>query len=319
MPFLIALAIGLALTPLARRLGTAAGLVDRPGGPLKIHDQAVPVLGGVAVLASTLAALAVVGQAVGAWTIAGVGTALAVGLVDDVRRLPTASKLLIQLAVGILLAAGGMELEPLGALAPAGTVLLALACMNAVNLVDGQDGLAGGLAAIAALGLAAVAAGSPSPAVAISLALAGALVAFLAWNRPPAQIFLGNGGAYGVGALLAVLVTTAGRSEGWRGTLAALVCLGVFFFDLGFTVARRLRAGGLTGGDRLHSYDLVAVEVGSRGKATLLFLGLGALAAALGVTIDAMPLAFALATAALAGGAAGAWGYRLWARRAGSS
>src|SRR5207247_536823 len=59
MPFLIALALGLALTPLAGRIGRAAGLVDRPGDPLKIHREPVPVLGGVAVVAAVFAALAI--------------------------------------------------------------------------------------------------------------------------------------------------------------------------------------------------------------------------------------------------------------------
>src|SRR5688500_5099642 len=224
MPFLIAFALGLLLTPLAIRAARAAGLVDRPGHPLKIHSRPVPVLGGLSVVAATFAALTVVPGALGAAAIAGVVVALALGLLDDVRPLDTRVHLLLQLAAGAAVALGGVELDPLGPAGWLGAVALTVVCMNAVNLVDGQDGLAGGLAAIAALGLAtvvAIAGGDPAE-YATGLALAGSLTAFLAWNRPPARVFLGNGGAYAVGVLLAVLVATAAAQNGWPGLLAGL-------------------------------------------------------------------------------------------------
>lgn len=319
MPFLIALAFGLLLTPPAIRAARAAGLVDRPGDPLKIHAQPVPVVGGVSVLGATFAAVAVVQGEVSPAAIAGVAVALLLGLLDDVRPLGTRVHLLLQLAVGAVLALGGMELEPLGPLGGVGAVVLTLVCMNAVNLVDGQDGLAGGLAAIAALALAAViaVAGGDPKALAIGLALAGSLAAFLAWNRPPARVFLGNGGAYAVGVLLAVLTATAAAQSGWRGLLAGLVCLGIFLFELVFTVVRRLRSGRLAVGDRQHSYDLVSPEMGSRGRATVAFLALGALAGVLAVAIASIPLLFGATAAALACAGAVVWGRRLWARRAG--
>jgi UDP-GlcNAc:undecaprenyl-phosphate GlcNAc-1-phosphate transferase len=318
VPFLTGFAFGLLLTPLAIRGALALGLVDRPGDPLKIHAQPVPVLGGVSVLAATLAAVVVVRGEVSAALVAGVCVALALGLLDDLRPLGTRVHLLVQLAVGAGLAAGGMQLELLAPFGGVGAAVLTLVCMNAVNLVDGQDGLAGGLAAIAALALTAVlavAGGSPT-AVGIGLALAGSLAAFLVWNRPPARVFLGNGGAYAVGVLLAVLAAAAVAEGGWRGLLAGSACLGVFVFELVFTVARRLRSGALAAGDRQHSYDLVSRELGSRSKATLAFLALGVVAGVLGVTIAMIPLLPGAISAAVASAGCAGWGRRLWARRA---
>jgi UDP-GlcNAc:undecaprenyl-phosphate/decaprenyl-phosphate GlcNAc-1-phosphate transferase len=314
MPFLIAFLIGLVLTPIGRWAGERLGLVDRPGDPLKIHSRPVSVLGGVSVVTAASIALVIVTEVPGAVVAGGVVVALVSGLIDDLRLLGTRFHVLLQVAVGVILVAGGIHLAPLGPMSELGTVVLVVVCMNAVNLVDGQDGLAGGLAAIAALALAAIAALTGSTAAG-GLVLAGSLSAFLVWNRPPARIFLGNGGAYAVGACLAILAASATEDAGWRGLVAALVCLGIFLFDLAFTVARRSASRRLTAGDRLHSYDLVSLQLGNRGKATLAFLGIGALSGSLAVAIVLLPLIPAAAVVALAAAAGVVCGQWLWDRR----
>jgi UDP-N-acetylmuramyl pentapeptide phosphotransferase/UDP-N-acetylglucosamine-1-phosphate transferase len=206
----------------------------------------------------------------------------------------------------------GLPLDPLGLPARVGVVVLLLLMANAVNLIDGQDGLAGGLGAIASVGLAAViAANGADPALA--LVVAGALVGFLAWNLPPARVFLGNGGAYGLGALLTVLAAQATLSHGWHGLLAAALCLGVFAFELTFTVARRLLSSQrLATGDRRHSYDLLGRSRGNRERSTLALWTLGAVSAGAGYASDQVSLAAAgtmLGVAFVIGTAAGG---RLW-------
>lgn len=292
MPFLIALGIAVALTPIASRLGAAIGLVDRAGGnSLKIHRRSVPVLGGLAVLGSVLAALSAAGASF-SWTVAGAaGLALCVGLLDDAHPLPAWVQALAAAAAGSVLAAGGDRLEAFGSFGAIATVLLTAACAIGVNLVDGQDGLAGGLAAIAALGLAGLASGA---GVGLALALAGALVGFLVWNRPPARIFLGNGGAYAVGVMLAAAAADGRGGSDARGLLAAAACLGVFMFELTFTLLRRLRSGSaLLAGDRLHTYDLLAARSGSRTASTIALCAVGAVASALGLLFAAVPLVVA--------------------------
>jgi UDP-GlcNAc:undecaprenyl-phosphate/decaprenyl-phosphate GlcNAc-1-phosphate transferase len=317
MPFFVAIALALVLTWVARRVGLATGLVDRPpaGGVgadgLKIHTVPIPVLGGLGVMTAMLATLLLVGAELRPAVIGGVVLATAIGLVDDVRPLGAGTRMVALTVAGLLLAAG-LPLSELGPMARPGVVVLLLLLANAVNLIDGQDGLAGGLAAIACVGLAAViAAGGGDPAAAI--ALAGAVVGFLAWNLPPARVFLGNGGAYGLGALLTVLAAEATAGHGWHGLLAAALCLGVFAFELTFTVVRRLLASqGLATGDRRHSYDLLARYAGNRDRSTLALWTLGAVSAGAGYAADQVSLAAAVTMLAVAFVIGTAAGGRLW-------
>jgi UDP-GlcNAc:undecaprenyl-phosphate/decaprenyl-phosphate GlcNAc-1-phosphate transferase len=327
MPFFVAVALALVLTWVARRVGLATGLVDRPADhaaagqeQLKIHAVPIPVLGGVGVVAASLATLVAVGHELPPLVVAGVVVATGIGLLDDARPQPASVRILALAVAGVLLAVG-LPLDPVGSLARAGMVLLLarvgvvvllLLLANAVNLIDGQDGLAGGLGAIASIGLAVVIAANGEDPV-LALALAGALVGFLAWNLPPARIFLGNGGAYGLGALLTVLAAQATTLHGYHGLLAAGLCLGVFAFELAFTVIRRLVASqGLATGDRRHSYDLLGRSRGNRDRSTLALWTLGAVSAGAGYAADQVSLAAAatmIAVAVVMGAGAGS---RLW-------
>lgn len=312
MLFVAGLAAAVALTPLARRVGLAIGLVDRPDGGLKIHPHPVPVLGGVAVVAATVGGMVALGRPPSWAVTGGVTLALAAGLADDVRPLPPWLRVLLQALAGLLLVLGGLRLTPLGPLGALGVVFLAVASANAVNMMDGQDGLAGGLTAIAALGLAALSALlNASEGVDLGIALAGALGGFLVWNRPPARIFLGNGGAYGIGLLLAALTAGVSSTGGWSGMLAAGTCLGLFALELFLTVARRVRAAdSLVAGDRRHSYDVLARFLPRR-SVTLGFWGLGAAAALGAVILSRAPVAVAAPAVGVAGLAVLWWVTRL--------
>jgi UDP-GlcNAc:undecaprenyl-phosphate/decaprenyl-phosphate GlcNAc-1-phosphate transferase len=328
MPFAVALALALVLTPVARWLGLATGVVDRPDPPptrslsaenhrgaLKIHVRPVPVLGGAAVAIAALGALAVLGRPAHPAVVASVALALATGLTDDIRPLSPWVRFLLLGTSGILLSLSTWP-APLGLAGIAGIVGLVLACTNAVNLIDGLDALAGGLAAVASLGFAVLAAGvGDGSARGMGLALAGALLGFLVWNRPPARIFLGNGGAYAVGTLLASLATSEIAGRGWRGLLAAGACLALFAFELLFTVARRLRSRApLTSGDREHSYDQVAARTGDWAITTFAFLGSGICTAAMAVAIGSLPLAPGVGLLGLLAGVGLVSGVLLWPR-----
>jgi UDP-GlcNAc:undecaprenyl-phosphate/decaprenyl-phosphate GlcNAc-1-phosphate transferase len=272
MSFLLAFCIGIILTPPAATLGSLTGMVDRPGaGELKIHARPIPVLGGVAVLAAALSAAALLGRGLPWPAEAGVLVAFLAGLLDD-RRPVSPWVRVAWLAVAAGLVAWAIPMSLLGPIGRPATFALVLACTNGVNLLDGQDGLAGGLSAVAALALAVVAGGAVR---ATALALAGALVAFLLWNRPPARIFLGNGGAYGVGAVLAAVAAQVARG-GLRPLLAAGLALSVVAMELTSTVLRRLGSGHrLSSGDRGHSYDVLSVALKSRTASTLVLLAAG--------------------------------------------
>ena len=318
VPFLVSIGLGLLLTPATRRVGAGIGLVDRPGGALTIHSGSIPVTGGFAVTGAALAAIAVDGSAPVVSVAGAALLALAVGTADDAVGLPPWARVLGLAAAGGVLALGA----PGTALGDAGTVvtvIAAVATANAVNVMDGQDGLASGLALIAALGLAGMSAlGGFGAGTASGLALAGGLVAFLLWNRPPARVFLGNGGAYSVGVLLAAAAMLGPGSGGWKGLLAAGTCLGVFVFEAAHTVTRRLRSKAhVTAGDREHTYDVLAYLMG-RTRSTLTMWAVGAAAFGLAFAVWASRLAVGaalIAVAVLVFGTAAELGLR-WRRHA---
>lgn len=248
MVLLVALALTLAVTPLAARVARAVGIVDRPGA-LKLQSHPVPYLGGAAVFAGT----AISGFAGPTRYLVPIGLALALGLADDIRALAPRIRLLAQVGIGVV----GATIvdtrlpDPMGGIA---VVVAVVALINAVNLIDGLDGLAGGVALAASFGFAAL---LSDDGRVLALALAGSLLAFLAFNRPPARIYLGDGGAYLLGAALAVLLALAwadGRSTSTG--VASLLLVAVPAADLAVTIVRRAIAGRpLFEGDRSHIYD----------------------------------------------------------------
>jgi UDP-GlcNAc:undecaprenyl-phosphate/decaprenyl-phosphate GlcNAc-1-phosphate transferase len=294
LPFLIAAVVSCIGTAALIGVAPRLGLVDRPG-VLKVHTRPI-AYAGAAVAIGAICGIAVADR--NGWVGVAVAIALAGGLWDDVRPVSPWLRLPTQLAAGICLALGGLTLAPLGSFGPAALIVATVACCNAVNMVDGQDGLASGLGAIAGLGLAgvAIAVGAPS---ASGLAVAGAGVGFLVWNRPPARAFLGDGGAYALGVLLVAAAATA--SVDWPALLGCAVCLGLFVAELVSTVIRRLHtASSAIRGDREHTYDRLAATLRSRPRSTVVAWTAGAalaLAAQLVARFQLVPQAAAMTVA----------------------
>lgn len=275
MALIMAAVVTAALTPLAARVAVARGVVDRPGA-LKVHEGSVAYLGGVAVFAGLLGPVAVEGAAL----LVPLGLALLLGLADDVGDLPPRLRLVGEAGIGgaAALALPGSP-PPVGAVA---TVVVVVALLNAVNLLDGLDGLASSVAALGALGFAAVLDGGERS---IALAVAGALVGFLVWNRPPARIYLGDAGSYLVGTALALLLATTVAHPGDPATIAgALLFVGVPVADTTVAVVRRWRAGRpLLQGDRGHVYDQLVDRGWPAPRATLACAAAQAALVAVGV------------------------------------
>ena len=255
------------LTPLIRALADRFGLVDRPDGRRKLHHKPIPLAGGIALLLSLFGALAVslIGPApvnapfgeqelflpglLSATLVIG-----AVGLIDDFRRLRCLHKLLGQLlAAGILVASGfavqtvrffDWQLE-LGLLAVPFTLFWLLGTINALNLLDGMDGLlscVGLIIGLATMAMAAVA--GQGEAACAAAALTGALVGFLPYNFPPATIFLGDSGSMLIGLVIGALALR-GSAEG-PATLplaAPLAMLTIPAFDTAAAIVRRKLTG----------------------------------------------------------------------------
>ena len=291
--FGVAGVLAAALTPLVRRLATRMGAMDRPG-LRKIHTVSVPRLGGVGVVAAGVLTIVLERTLAGghidlrAWMpmLIGGGLVFAVGVADDVRPVAVPVKLAVQVVAALVAIAFGIRIDhvtlfgttwPLGWLAAPVTLLWIVGLTNAFNLMDGLDGLAAGLAIIAAATCAAImiARGDVQGGM-LLVTLLGATCGFLPYNFNPATIFLGDSGSLVVGHLLAVTAIT-----GWQKgatALAVAVPLLIFALPIGETTLstfRRARSLGLRAvfaADQQHMhYRLLGLGLSHRRVVLLLY------------------------------------------------
>lgn len=256
--------LALGCAPLVIRVAHRLGLMDDPD-TRKIHDDAVPCVGGLAIIlpvfAAAVPAFALSGEIGQDFrelhvqvlaVLAGSVVIFGVGLVDDIRTLSARTKFLVQLLCAAAACAGGVLIENiqiaenvtlhLGWLAYPVTVLWIAGVTNAVNLIDGLDGLAVGIALMACAVIAAIAGVIHWPVTTVLiLALAGGLAGFLPYNLHPAKIFLGDSGSLFVGYFLATATIL-----GWRratpatALLLPALALGVPILDTFFAIVRRI-------------------------------------------------------------------------------
>ncbi len=262
---LVGLFASFAITPLVIRLGRMLGAVDAPG-PRKVHAAPVPRIGGLAVFAgfATAAVFAAFAtgyissrfpQGGGYWgTLAvGAGCMLLLGFVDDVLGVSFVVKFSVQFLAAAAAWLAGFRIEAvaipftnlgveLGWASPFVTVLWIVGITNAMNLIDGLDGLAAGSALITTSTLALIAFHAGRVAVgAVCLALAGSLLGFLIYTFNPAKIFLGDSGSMFLGFVLAVVsVYGSQKRPAVVATLVPLLVLGVPIFDTSLAIIRRL-------------------------------------------------------------------------------
>ncbi len=250
LAFVIAWVTANAITPRIREAAVRFGIVDRPDGRLKRHEEPVAYLGGLAVALGVLVALGVTyrfGQEILA-VLLGSAIVLVLGLIDDLGSLSPKAKLAGQLLATLVLVKAGVRIQlvflPEWVALPL-TVLWILAATNAFNLIDIMDGLSSGVGAVAALcfGGIALAAGRESTAF-VGLALAGALLGFRRHNVEPARIYLGDTGSLFAGFLLGALAMINDYTLVHRiGAIAPLMILGVPLFDMLFVMYIRWRRG----------------------------------------------------------------------------
>jgi UDP-GlcNAc:undecaprenyl-phosphate GlcNAc-1-phosphate transferase len=254
----VAFGVAVALGSAMRWFGPRLGVKDvADGGQPTPQGLAVSRLGGVAVAGGLAAGLAVEGWPLPWGASVALAGAFALGLADDAIAVPPFARVGVQVGLGAVLAAGGLAADAMPGTASAWLVAIVLlvAAMNAVNRVDGMDGLAGGSAALSALGIAVAAArAGHDGAMVLALLTAAAALGFLAYNLPPARLFLGHNGAYLLGAALAVAVLAQGHTV--AELLGAATCIGLGFLDLLLTLLRRVVGGApIAGADRGHLYE----------------------------------------------------------------
>lgn len=286
------------VTPSAESLALRLHALDLPGERRRVHERAVPRLGGLAILAGFFVSLLAftAPDAALAGVMRGAALIALMGAADDCFSLRAPLKLAAQLIAALLAWRAGARIEaltsPLGAarFVPVGVLSLPLtllwicACTNALNLIDGLDGLAAGVAAIASASMLLVAAAVSETEIAVLLAaLAGACLGFLPYNRSPARIFMGDTGSQLLGFLLGTASTLGMfKAHALLGFFVPLLALGLPLMDTAFAFARRvLRGQSPLAADRGHIHHrLLDMGLGAKSAVRLLC----AVSAALGLT-----------------------------------
>jgi UDP-GlcNAc:undecaprenyl-phosphate GlcNAc-1-phosphate transferase len=262
----VALVVSLAVTPMVRALAERLGLLDEPD-ERKIHEVPVPRLGGVAIAIAFGAAIAFAAAVTNDLDtvsslrpnrapaiLAGASLLVLVGVIDDVRGMRALVKLIWQVAAAVLAFVLGLSVErlhlpwgtvQLGLLALPVTVTWIVVIINAINLIDGLDGLATGvvLTALGAFALLSASAGV-DPTLPIIAAAGGAAIGFLAYNLHPASIIMGDTGSMFLGFVVgavAISLTQDGLIP--QSPLVPLVALAIPLADTAWAILRRTARG----------------------------------------------------------------------------
>jgi UDP-GlcNAc:undecaprenyl-phosphate GlcNAc-1-phosphate transferase len=260
--FVLGFVVAVFCTPWVIRLAHRGIGLDYAHESRKKQEVPIPRLGGMplmlAISAGLLVIFAVRPNNATNWFPVLVGSLLmyGLGLWDDLHRLGAKKKLAGQILTAILVYNLGLSIDKfsypgsagsidLGAWSLPVTVFWLIAVPNIVNLIDGFDGLAGGLGLCMSVTLGIVGLHNDQmPVACYAFTLAGALLGFLVFNFPPAKIYLGDGGAYLIGFTIAALsLTSSNKGSVAKVLFVTLIALGVPILDTTFAMVRRALRG----------------------------------------------------------------------------
>ena len=296
---LISVVAAFAATPLSIRIANRFGIIDKPKDERRVHKKPIPRFGGMGIFIGSMAGLIVPAGMNHKIEVAMLGGLLMYGLgvIDDIFDIKPVVKFGGQVLIASLVYYLGIRitfisnfLELPGADSHANlllgtgvgyivTVLWIVGITNAVNLMDGLDGLAAGSTAIMALSLAYVAyihgmrIGSMPVCIAL-VAVAGGCLGFLPYNFSPARTFMGDGGALYLGYMIAVLsVISPLKQATFVGAIIPMLTLAVPIFDTLFAMLRRtLRHESIMAADKGHlHHHLMAAGFGQRRSVLIIY------------------------------------------------
>ena len=297
----ISMVIAYITSPLSIRIAHKLGVIDRPKDARRVHKKPIPRFGGMAIFLGSMAAMSIPAGMNEKIKIAMIGGALMylLGISDDIKNLKPAVKFIGQWGIATLVYVLGIRITFIGnyfgadVTGPHANVILSegvayiitvfwiVGITNAVNLMDGLDGLAAGCTAIMALSLAYVAyihgmrLGSMPVCIAL-VAVAGGCIGFLPYNFSPAKTFMGDGGALYLGYMIAVLsVISPLKRATVVGALIPMLTLAVPIFDTSLAMLRRaLRHESIMKADKGHlHHHLMAAGFGQR-RSVLIMSGI---------------------------------------------
>ena len=301
--FIVAFVFSFASTPLVRKWAFKLKAVDVPKDGRRMHTHPIPRLGGLAIIFGFTVAVLCFYRAPSRRIIAsfiGAGIIAAMGVVDDIKALDAKPKFLIQiLAACIVVIGGNLKIDvltnpnflsenpywilPDWVSVPV-TILWIVFITNAVNFIDGLDGLAAGVSAIMSVSLVFIALRvGEYPVALLGISLMGACFGFLPYNFNPAKIFMGDTGSTFLGFLLATMsIQGVFKSYAIISFAVPLLILGLPLFDAVFAMLRRISKGqSPMKADRGHLHHRL-IDMGFSQKQTVFILY--AISGVLGIT-----------------------------------
>jgi UDP-GlcNAc:undecaprenyl-phosphate GlcNAc-1-phosphate transferase len=284
--FIVPLLISLCVTPLVKKLAFLIGAVDQPD-ERKVHTRIMPRLGGVAIFIATTIGIFLFTNAgfyPMYWMLLGSFVIVAIGILDDMKPMSAKAKLLGQIIAAMIVVYGGIRIEFInipfmeealffGKWSWLISILWIVGITNALNLIDGLDGLASGVSSIALSSIFVMSLMMGNGTVAtISLLLLGATVGFLYFNFYPAKIFMGDSGSLYLGFFLASLSILGFKNITVVSYVIPILILGVPIFDTFFAIVRRFRSGkSITAPDKKHLHHCL-IGMGFSHRTTVLII-----------------------------------------------
>ncbi len=297
----VAFAITAFLTPVVRWGALRRGMSDDPSGR-RLHQVTTPTMGGIAILAGWLLAIAISGRGGDLWALLVCSGALGVmGLIDDRFHLDEHLRLVLQVLIAGFGWGHGFGLELFGnpGLNLVVSLLWLVGITNAFNFMDNMDGLASGTGAVAATTIAALGLFAGDLGVAfVAIALAGAMAGFLPHNFHPARIFMGDTGSLPLGFALAALGTHLSTDglHPFVATAIPVAVLGTFVFDTSLmAIGRIIRREPVIGARMDHtSHRLLSTGLSVRDVTLRLYM-VSVLYSLIGLTLAILPPQWAIA------------------------
>lgn len=288
LTLVLAFVASILLTPVVKAIAFRVGAVDRPNYR-KVHARIMPRLGGLAIFGAFLIAYFILqpvdsdNPLAAPFIIGGAVMIIITGVLDDMFEITAKAKLLGQLIAAGIVVYGGLQIEfinlPFGGALDFGyfsiplTILWIVGITNAINLIDGLDGLAAGVSTIALITLSGMALIKGDMFVfSMAAILAASSAGFLIYNFHPAKIFMGDTGALFLGYMISVLALLGFKNITVISLIIPVIMLGVPISDTFFAIVRRWRLKQpLSAPDKSHLHHCL-LNVGFTHRQTVLII-----------------------------------------------
>ena len=282
--------LSVAITPLVKKVAIAIGAIDKPD-PRKVHQKIMPRLGGLAIYISFIIGFLALGlmNRETLPIILGCTIIIITGILDDKYTLSAKVKLIGQIVAAIVVVMNGVVIEfinlPFGGMIEFGifsipiTILWIVGITNAVNLIDGLDGLAAGVSSIALITISGMALLKGDLFTSsLGIILLGSTLGFLVHNFYPAKIFMGDTGALFLGYMISVLSLLGFKNVTMLSLIIPIIILGVPISDTFFAIIRRfLNKSPISAPDKSHLHHCLLRSGFSHRQTVLLIYAMAAM------------------------------------------